>query len=94
VDNGRCRAAQRRDFAAGGRSNDAGGIGPDRGSRNGEFIGRNPQYAWQIPYWRNWTQTFDYLLWMDFGNARQPRPGRLQLVASGSFFEINKIAHP
>ena len=53
-----------------------------------------PNMLGQIPYWRNWTQTFDYLLWMDFGNARQPRPDRLQLVGSGSFFEIYKIAHP
>jgi hypothetical protein len=44
-----------------------------------------PNMLGQIPYWRNWTQTFDYLLWMDFGNARQPRPDRLQLVGSGSF---------
>jgi hypothetical protein len=53
-----------------------------------------PNMLGQIPYWRNWTQTLDYLLWMDFGNARQPRPDRLQLVGSGSFFEIYKIAHP
>ena len=53
-----------------------------------------PNMLGQVPYCRNWTQTFDYLLWMDFGNARQPRPDRLQLVGSGSFFEIYKIAHP
>jgi hypothetical protein len=53
-----------------------------------------PNMLGQIPYWRNWTQTFDYLLWMDFGVTPQPRPDRLQLVASGSFFEIYKINRP
>jgi hypothetical protein len=53
-----------------------------------------PNMLGQLPYWRNWTQTFDYLLWMDFGGAPHPRPDRLQLVVSGSFFEIYKITRP
>jgi hypothetical protein len=43
------------------------------------------------PYWRNWPQTFDFVLWIDFGNAAKPALRNLQPVASGSFFEIYRV---
>ena len=51
-----------------------------------------PDMRGQVPYWRNWSETFDYLLWMDFGNTPQAKPNTLQLVASGSYFKIYRIA--
>jgi hypothetical protein len=43
------------------------------------------------PYWRNWPQTFDFVLWIDFGDAPKPDLRELQLVASGSFFQIYRV---
>ncbi len=42
-------------------------------------------------YWRDWPQTFDYVLWVDF--RRMPKPWLTQLrpLASGSIFEIYQI---
>jgi hypothetical protein len=43
------------------------------------------------PYWRNWPQTFDFVLWIDFGDAPKPELRELQPVASGSFFQIYRV---
>ena len=43
------------------------------------------------PYWRNWPQTFDFVLWIDFGRVPKPELRQLQPVASGSFFEIYRV---
>jgi hypothetical protein len=43
------------------------------------------------PYSRNWPQTFDFVLWIDFGSAPKPELRNLQPVASGSFFEIYRV---
>ena len=43
------------------------------------------------PYWRNWPQTFDFVLWIDFGDAMKPELRELQPVASGSFFQIYQV---
>jgi hypothetical protein len=43
------------------------------------------------PYWRNWPQTFDFVLWIDFGVAPKPELRELQLVTSGSFFQIYRV---
>lgn len=37
-------------------------------------------------------ESFDYLLWIDFGRRSQPKPAYLQAVASGSYFTIYRIA--
>jgi hypothetical protein len=50
-----------------------------------------PDVYGQRPYWRDWPQTFDYVLWIDFGRSPKPGPKQLVPVASGSFFEIYKI---
>jgi hypothetical protein len=43
------------------------------------------------PYWRNWPQTFDFVLWIDFGDASKPELRELHPVASGSFFQIYQV---
>jgi hypothetical protein len=46
------------------------------------------------PYWRNWPETFDFVLWMDFSGAPKPELKELQLLASGSFFSIYRVVRP
>ncbi|MGH7121157.1 MAG: hypothetical protein ACREFP_19570 [Acetobacteraceae bacterium] len=46
------------------------------------------------PYWRKWPETFDYLLWMDFGSRPQHVPPDLHPVATGSFFHIFRVEPP
>ncbi|MGH7060345.1 MAG: hypothetical protein ACREFH_08170, partial [Stellaceae bacterium] len=46
----------------------------------------------ELPYWRNWRQTFDFALVIDFGRPPQPVPRSLRPVRSGSFFGIYRIA--
>ena len=43
------------------------------------------------PYWRNWPQTFDFVLWVDFSKAPKPELPQLRLRASGSFFDIYAV---
>jgi hypothetical protein len=43
------------------------------------------------PYWRNWVQTFDFVLWIEFGGVPTPKLRNLQPVANGSFFEIYRV---
>ncbi len=46
------------------------------------------------PYWRNWPETFDYVLWIDFGRAPKPEIKELQLLTTGSFFGIYRVVRP
>ena len=50
-----------------------------------------PDVVGELPYWRNWPQTFDFVLWIDFGDAAKPELRELQPVARGSFFEIYRV---
>jgi hypothetical protein len=43
------------------------------------------------PYWRNWSQTFDFVLWIDFKGAPKPELRNIEPVASGSFFQIYRV---
>jgi hypothetical protein len=45
-------------------------------------------------YWTGWPETFDYLLVIRFENVVSPDARRLQLVHSGSFFDIYRIVDP
>jgi hypothetical protein len=47
--------------------------------------------VFEPPYWRNWPQTFDFVLWIDFGDAPKPEVKELQPVAGGSFFQIYRV---
>ena len=46
------------------------------------------------PYWRNWPEIFDYVLWIDFGRAPKPGLKELQLLTTGSFFGIYRVVRP
>ena len=46
------------------------------------------------PYWRNWPETFDYVLWIDFGRALKSQIKELQLLTTGSFFGIYRVIRP
>ena len=46
------------------------------------------------PYWRNWPEIFDYVLWIDFGQAAKPEIKELQLLTTGSFFGIYRVVRP
>jgi hypothetical protein len=46
------------------------------------------------PYWRNWPEIFDYVLWIDFGRALKPGLKELQLLTTGSFFGIYRVVRP
>jgi hypothetical protein len=43
------------------------------------------------PYWRNWPETFDYVLWIDFAGAPKPQLKQLQLLTTGSYFNIYRV---
>jgi hypothetical protein len=45
-------------------------------------------------YWVNWPQTFDYVLWIDFGGTPKPTLKQLTPLVSGSFFEIFRVVQP
>ena len=54
-----------------------------------------PNSRGELPYWRDWQQHFDYLLWLDYGaDLPLPRDATLEPVALGSFFKIFRIAKP
>ncbi len=46
------------------------------------------------PYWWDWPDQFDYLLWIDFGSPPKDVPSHLHLLVAGSFFEIFRIEQP
>jgi hypothetical protein len=45
-------------------------------------------------YWRGWPNTFDFLLWIDFGLPPTATIPGLEPVAQGSFFHIYRIVRP
>jgi len=50
-----------------------------------------PDVYGQRPYWRDWPNAFDYVLWLDFAERRQPRPEQLSLLHAGSFFTLYRV---
>jgi len=53
-----------------------------------------PNFLGERPYWRNWPETFDFVLWMDFSNAPKPQLKQLQLLVNRSFFDIYRVVRP
>ena len=53
-----------------------------------------PNFLGERPYWRNWPETFDFVLWVDFSKARKPELKQLRRLASGSFFDIYGVVRP
>jgi hypothetical protein len=56
-----------------------------------KMLDTGPNFLGERPYWRNWPETFDFVLWIDF--ARLPKPELKQLLPlkKGSFFEIYRV---
>jgi hypothetical protein len=50
-----------------------------------------PDVYGQRPYWRDWPNTFDYVLWLDFAERPQPRPEQLSPLHAGSFFTLYRV---
>jgi hypothetical protein len=50
-----------------------------------------PNFLGERPYWRDWPETFDFVLWIDFGGARKPKLKQLLPLVSGSFFDIYRV---
>jgi hypothetical protein len=50
-----------------------------------------PNFLGERPYWRDWPERFDFVLWIDFGGARKPELEQLQPLTSGSFFNIYRV---
>jgi hypothetical protein len=50
-----------------------------------------PDIYGQLPHWRDWPRTFDYVLWMDFGEIPKPELQELRLVERGSLFTLYKV---
>jgi hypothetical protein len=51
-----------------------------------------PDRYGQLPYWRDWPLTFDYVLWIDFGGTPTLEVQGLRLLESETLFKIYKIA--
>jgi hypothetical protein len=56
-----------------------------------QFLDQRADVYGQLPYWRHWPQSFDYVLWIDFGAGPKPYLDQLISVHAGSFFEIYRI---
>ena len=52
-----------------------------------------PNFLGERPYWRNWPETFDFVLWIDFEGQPKPQLEGLGLLAHGSFFDIYRVVN-
>jgi hypothetical protein len=50
-----------------------------------------PNALGEPPCCYDWPKTFDYVLWVDFGEVPKVIPDQLELSASGSFFHIYRV---
>jgi len=50
-----------------------------------------PDELGEMPYWVNWPDKFDFVLWIDFSRMPGPLPEQLQPWAGGSFFKIYRV---
>jgi hypothetical protein len=48
----------------------------------------------ELPYWGNWPEHFDFVLWLDFAGRPADDSAGLDLVAGGDFFGIYRVIHP
>ncbi|HKX07161.1 MAG TPA: hypothetical protein VJN67_03175 [Stellaceae bacterium] len=53
-----------------------------------------PDFLGERPYWGNWPQHFDFVLWIGFGSIKAPDSVALQPLAEGSYFRIYRVAPP
>jgi len=47
-----------------------------------------------LPYWGNWPQHFDFVLWLDFVGRPADEGAPLDLVADGDFFRLYRVIRP
>jgi hypothetical protein len=53
-----------------------------------------PNLFGELPYFGGWPNNFDYVLYIDFGYRSDLHLEALQLVATGSFFQIYRVIKP
>ena len=53
-----------------------------------------PNFLAEWPYWGSWPKTFDFVLWIDFGQTPTPDWAPLQPVAGGSLFRLYRVVRP
>jgi hypothetical protein len=58
------------------------------------ILDSNPNFHIEPPYWRNWPETFDYVLWIDFAEAPKPQLKQLESLTTGSYFSIYRVVRP
>lgn len=51
-----------------------------------------PNILGEMPYWVNWPEKFEFVLWIDFGVLPPYLPGQLKPWAEGSFFHIYRVS--
>lgn len=61
-------------------------------SNRPEAYWATPNFLGEVPYWREWPKTFDYVLSIDFGHPPDKPLDILRPVSKGSFFRIYRIA--
>ncbi|MGH7103439.1 MAG: hypothetical protein ACREFJ_13690, partial [Acetobacteraceae bacterium] len=66
--------------------------GADPAARQALDARRN--FFGERPYWRDWPDKFDYVLWLDFGSRPNNVPPQLVPLARGSFFQIFRLQRP
>jgi len=77
----------------------AGPITPDELTKSADpeqakTLDTGPNFLGERPYWRDWPQTFDFVLWVDLTGGPKPELKQLQPLAKGSFFDIYRVARP
>ena len=60
-------------------------------SEHAKYLDTGPNFLGERPYWREWPEKFDFILWIDFSKAPKPEIKQLGQVASGTFFDIYKV---
>jgi hypothetical protein len=50
-----------------------------------------PNQLDEMPYWADWPEKFDYVLWVDYGTTPLDVPHILEPVATGSFFHLYRV---
>jgi hypothetical protein len=56
-----------------------------------EYVAAQTDLHGELPYWRNWPESFDFVLWIDFGKTRRFELKQLEPLRGGSFFEIYRV---
>jgi len=53
-----------------------------------------PNFLGERPFWANWPEHFDFVLWLDFGQTSTPDLAPLRLAASGGVFRLYRVVRP